>query len=121
MSKLTSAGSVGKANNDSREKVRRYVRLTNLIPELLQLVDDGFVHDKRTYLTLGITTGVELSYLSKDAQKLVYYTIGYEAATPSYAQALRIRKLAEKKKLDFDVLEKILCEEKGNQHEKISF
>jgi len=121
VSKLTSAGSVGKANNDSREKVRRYIRLTNLIPELLQLVDDGFIHDKRTYLTLGITTAVELSYLSKDAQKLVYYTIGYEAATPSYAQALRIRKLAEKKKLDFDILEKILCEEKGNQHEKISF
>ena len=67
MSKLTSAGSVGKGNNDSREKVRRYIRLTNLIPELLQLVDDGFIHDKTTYLTLGITTAVELSYLSKDA------------------------------------------------------
>ena len=53
MSKLTSAGRVGKGNNDSREKVRRYVRLTNLIPELLQLVDDGFIQDKRTYLTLG--------------------------------------------------------------------
>ena len=51
----------------------------------------------------------------------MYYTIGYEAATPSYAQALRNRKLAEKKKIDFDALEKILCEEKGNQHEKISF
>lgn len=114
MSKLTSAGSVGKSNNDSREKVRRYIRITNLIPELLQLVDDGFIHDKRTYLTLGITTAAELSYLSKDVQKLVYYTIGYEAATPGYAQALRIRKLAEKKKLDFDVLEKKLCEEKGN-------
>lgn len=51
----------------------------------------------------------------------MYYTISYEAATPSYAKALRIRKLAEKKKLDFDALERILCEEKGNQHEKISF
>ena len=118
---LTSAGSVGKTNNDSREKVRRYVRLTNHIPELLQLVDGGVIHDKRTYLTLGITTAVELSYLIKDAQKLVYYIIGYEEATPSYVQALRSRKLAEKKKLAFDALEKILCDEKGNQHEKISF
>ena len=72
-------------------------------------------------LIIGITTAVELSYLIKDAQKLVYYTIGYEAATPSYAQVIRIRKLSKKKKLDFDTLEKILCEEKGNQHEKNIF
>ena len=91
MSKLTSAGSVGKGSNDSKEKVRRYIRLTNLTPELLELVDDEFIHDKKTYLTLGITTAVELSYLNKDAQKLVYYTIIYEDLTPSYAQALKIR------------------------------
>ena len=76
---------------ESREQIRRYIRLTNLTPELLELVDDEFIHDKKTYLTLGITTAVELSYLSKDAQKLVYYTIIYEDLTPSYAQALKIR------------------------------
>ena len=70
---------------------------------------------------LGITTAVELSYLSKDIQKLIWATIDYEQTVPNRAQALRIRALAEKKKLDFDILEKILCEEKGNQHEKISF
>ena len=69
MSKLTSAGKVGKSNGDSREQVRRYIRLTYLIPELLDLVDNTIIKDKRRYLTLGITTAVELSYLSKDAQK----------------------------------------------------
>ena len=121
MSKLTSAGKVGKNNGDSREQVRRYIRLTYLIPELLDLVDNSIIKDKRRYLTLGITTAVELSYWSKDAQKLVLCAIEYEDLTPSTAQAIKIRKLTEKKKLDFDILEKILCEEKGNQHEKISF
>lgn len=88
---------------------------------LVDLVDNSIIKDKRRYLTLGITTAVELSYLSKDVQKLVLYTIEYEDLTPSRAQAIKIRKLTEKKKLDFDILEKILCEEKGNQHEKISF
>lgn len=120
MSKL-SASRVGKANNDSREKVRRYIRLTELIPELLKLVDDAYLYDKRNHLVLGITTAVELSYLSKDIQKLIWATIDYEQTVPNRAQALRIRSLAEKKKLDFDVLEKILCEEKGNQHERIFF
>ena len=120
MSKL-SASRVGKANNDSREKVRRYIRLTELIPELLKLVDDAYLYDKRNHLVLGITTAVELSYLSKDIQKLIWATIDYEQTVPNRAQALRIRSLAEKKKLDFDVLEKILCEEKGNQHDRIFF
>lgn len=87
----------------------------------VDLVDNSIIKDKRRYLTLGITTAVELSYLSKDVQKLVFYTIEYEDLTPSRAQAIKIRKLTEKKKLDFDILEKILFEEKGNQHEKISF
>lgn len=120
MSKL-SASRVGKANNDSREKVRRYIRLTELIPELLKLVDDAYLYDKRNHLVLGITTAVELSYLSKDIQKLIWATIDYEQTVPNRAQALRIRSLAERKKLDFDVLEKILCEEKGNQHDRIFF
>ena len=121
MSKLTSAGKVGKNNGDSREKVRRYIRLTELIPELLKLVDNGYLCDRRTSLVLEITTAIELSYLSKNIQKLIWATIDYEQTVPNRAQALRIRTLVEKKKLDFDTLEKILCEEKGNQHEKISF
>lgn len=70
---------------------------------------------------LGITTAVELSYLSKDIQKLIWATIDYEQTVPNRAQAIKIRKLTENKKLDFDVLEKILCEQKGNQHDRIFF
>ena len=121
MEKLLSVSIVGKESNDSREKVRRYIRLTELIPELLKLVDDGFIKDRRTFLFIGITTAVELSYLSKDAQKLIWAAIDYEQTVPNRAQAIRIRNLAEKKKLDFDKLEKILCEEKGNQHDRIFF
>ena len=85
------------------------------------MVDDAYLCDKRTHLVLGITTAVELSYLSKDIQKLIWATIDYEQTVPNRAQALRIRSLAERKKLDFDVLEKILCKEKGNQHDRIFF
>lgn len=121
MQKLTSVELIAKVSGESREQVRRYIRLTYLIPELLKLVDDTVLYDKRSILTLGITTAVELSYLSKDIQKLIWATIDYEQTVPNRAQALRIRSLAEKKKLDFDVLEKILCEQKGNQHDRIFF
>ena len=75
----------------------------------------------RTYLTLGITTAVELSYLNKDEQKLLFNAIEYEDLTPNRAQAIRIRKLSQKHKLDFDSLERILDEKKGNQNDKITF
>ena len=90
---------IAKVSGESREQVRRYIRLTYLISELLKLVDDTVLYDKRSILTLGITTAVELSYLSKDEQKLLHFTIEYDEITPSYAQALKIRKLSEKHKL----------------------
>lgn len=121
MQKLTSVELIAKVGGKSREQVRRYIRLTYLIPELLKIVDDTVIHDKRSILTLGITTAVELSYLTKDAQELVYFTITYAEVTPSYAQALKIRKISEKRKLTFDIVEKILNEKKGNQNDKISF
>ena len=119
--KLTSVELLAKVGGESREQVRRYIRLTYLIPELLKIVDDTVKYDKRIYLTMGLTTAVELSYLNKDEQKLLYNTIIYEDLTPSYAQALKIRKLSEKHKLTFDILEKILDEKKGNQNDRISF
>lgn len=121
MQKLTSIEAIGRISKDSREQVRRYIRLTYLIPELLKIVDDSVVYDKRTHLTMGLTTAVELSYLTKDAQTLLFRTIEYVDATPSHAQAIKIRKLANDKKIDFNILEKILSEQKGNQHDKISF
>lgn len=121
MQKLTSVEVIAKVGGESREQVRRYIRLTHLIPELLKIVDDTKIYDKRSILTLGITTAVELSYLTKEEQKLVYFTINYEEITPSHAQAIRIRKLSEKHALTFDVIEKILDEKKGNQNDRISF
>jgi len=119
--KLTSVEVIAKVGGESREQVRRYIRLTHLIPELLKIVDDTVIYDKRSIVTLGVTTAVELSYLTKEEQKLVYFTINYEEITPSYAQAIKIRKLSEKHELTFDVIEKILDEKKGNQNDRISF
>ena len=106
MQKLTSVELIAKVSGESREQVRRYIRLTYLIPELLKFVDDTVLYDKISILTLGITTAVELSYLSKEEQKLLLFAIEYDKITPNYAQALKIRKLCEKNKLNYDVLKK---------------
>ena len=119
MSKLKSNEELALQFGESREKIRRYIRLTSLIPELLELVDNSSI--RNSILTIGITNAVEMSYLSKDAQKLLYGVIIYEEKTPTLSQSIRIRKLYEEGKLTFDTIEKILDEEKGIQHERISF
>lgn len=106
---------------DTKTQVFRYIRLTYLIPELLKIVDDTARTNDKHNITMGIRPAVELSYLSKDEQKLVYSEMIYDDLSPSHAQAIRIRKLSEKKKLDAENLEKILLEKKGNQNEQISF
>lgn len=112
---------LGEQVGESREQIRRYIRLNNLIPELLQLVDDTVLKDKRSALTMGLRPAVELSYLSKDDQELVYEEITYEDLTPSHIQAKRIRELGEKGELDSDVLESIFLEQKPNQAKMLSF
>ena len=119
--KKTFGPEVRKLEEESERNVRRYIRLTNLIPELMQLVDDTVLKDKRAALTMGVKPAVELSYLNKEQQELVYAGITYEDLTPSHAQAIKIRQLAKDKILDFDSLEDILLQEKGNQREKITF
>ena len=106
---------------DTKTQVFRYIRLTYLIPELLKIVDNTAKYNDKHNLTMGIRSAVELSYLNKDEQMLVYSEMIYDDLSPSHAQAIRIRKLSEKKKLNADSLENILSEEKGNQHERISF
>lgn len=106
---------------DTKTQIFRYIRLTYLIPELLKIVDNTAKYNDKHNLTMGIRTAVELSYLNKDEQMLVYSEMTYDDLSPSHAQAIRIRKLSEKKKLNADSLENILSEEKGNQHERISF
>ena len=111
---------LGEQVGESREQIRRYIRLNNLIPELLQLVDDTVLKDKRSALTMGLRPAVELSYLSKDDQELVYEEITYEDLTPSHVQAKKIRELGEKGELDSDILESIFLEQKPNQKNRIS-
>ena len=121
LSKLRSDEIIARENGESREKVRRYVRLTYLIPEILKLVDNSVIHDKRTYLTIGLKPAVELSYLTKEEQKLLYSTFIYDDLTPSHGQAIKIRELSKKKQLNYNTLCEILSESKGNQNEQISF
>ena len=109
------------AKGESGEMVRRYIRLTYLIPELLRIVDNTAKYNDKHNITMGIKPAVELSYLTKDEQTLVYSTMIYDDLSPSHAQTIRIRKLSEQKRLNAEELEKILSEEKGNQHEQISF
>ncbi len=116
-----SSEKVGEKFGDSSTNVKRYIRLTHLISELLELVDNTVKFDKRTYLTMGIKPAVELSYLNIDEQKLVYASIIYNDLTPSHAQSIKIRELSKKKLLNYNSLEEILAQKKGNQNDKISF
>lgn len=106
---------------ESGETVRRYIRLTYLIPELLEIVDDTFKYGKNRYLTMGLLPAVELSYLNKDEQKLVFAEIQYTETTPTHGQARRIRELSKNKELDDEKIEAILDEKVGIQNERITF
>ena len=101
---------IGKESGESRETVRRYIRLTNLVPPLLQMVDDG---------RIAFSPAVELSYLTRDEQAELWDLIGREDATPSLSQALRMKLLSREAKLTPEVLYAILTEEKPNQKEQI--
>ena len=119
--KLRSDEKLSEKSNDSARQIQRYIRLTYLIPELLEIVDNtGKIKEKHN-LTMGLLPAVELSFLSKHEQQVVYSVITYEDVTPSHGQTIRIKKLSIKNLITFDEVEKILLEEKGNQHEQISF
>lgn len=118
--KLNSTEKIGLEFGESATNVKRYIRLTYLIPELLDYVDRTAIN-KNEILTIGIKPAVEISFLSKKSQQLVADAIDFNQATPSYAQAMQIRKLEENGELTDDLLDEILSEEKGNQHDQISF
>ena len=96
--------------NENYKTVQRYIRLTNLVPPLLQMVDDG---------RIALSPAVELSYLTRDEQAELWNLIGQEDATPSLSQALRMKQLSHAAKLTPEVLYAILTEEKPNQKEQI--
>ena len=100
------------AEGDSGRQVQRYIRLTELIPEILQRVDDG---------KIALTPAVELSYLTKQEQQDLLETMESEDCTPSLSQAVQMKKLSQSGKLTMDRIFEILREPKANQQDKISF
>ena len=96
--------------NENYKTVQRYIRLTNLVPPLLQMVDDG---------RIALSPAVELSYLTRDEQAELWDLIGREDATPSLSQALRMKQLSREARLTPEVLYAILTEEKPNQKEQV--
>ena len=105
-----SAEIIGESENISRETVKRYIRLTNLLPKLLEYVDEG---------RIAFTPAVELSYLNDIEQQDLIQTIESEDCTPSLSQAVRMKKLSQQGLLDDDKIFEIMSEEKANQKERI--
>lgn len=101
---------IGKHESVSARTIQNYIRLTNLVPPLLQMVDDG---------RIAFSPAVELSYLTRDEQAELWDLIGQEDTTPSLSQALRMKQLSREAKLTPEVLYAILTEEKPNQKEHI--
>lgn len=105
-----SAQIIGEQSGDSQTQVRRYIRLTNLVPELLEFVDEGRIK---------MRPAVELSYLDEECQRDLVDEIDLNEATPSHAQAIKMRKFFEEGKLTTEVISSIMAEDKPNQREKI--
>ena len=110
VAKLRTDEAIGLENGDSKEQVRRYIRLTYLIKEILDMVDDG---------RIAFRPAVELSYLTVEQQKDLFYTMESEDATPSLAQAIEMKKLSQQGKLTADKIFSIMLQQKPNQVEKI--
>ncbi len=109
--KLRSGQELASNAGDSQAQIYRYIRLTELIPALLTMVDEG---------RIALRPAVELSYLGKLEQQDLAAAIGLSLATPSHAQAIKLRTFSREGKLSPAVIESIMCEEKPNQKEKIN-
>ena len=101
---------IASKTSDSARQIQRYIRLTNLIPPLLDMVDEG---------KIAMRPAVELSYLPENEQAALYETMEMELCTPSHAQAIKMRKFSEEGKLNEDVILSIMQEEKPNQKEQV--
>ena len=109
--KLRTADELAQECGDSRNQIHRYVRLTNLVPELLEFVDEGRIK---------MRPAVELSYLDEDCQRDVVDEIDLNDATPSHDQTIRMRKLFNEGNLTTEAIHAVMSEEKPNQREKIN-
>ena len=108
--KLFSIDELAENSEDSARQIQWYIRLTNLVPELLEMVDEGRIK---------MRPAVEISYLDEDAQRDLVDAIDLEECTPSHAQTIKMRKFFEDGKLSTDVITSIMQEEKPNQREKL--
>lgn len=108
----TSREVLADSSTDSNTQIQRYIRLTHLIPPLLDLVDSG---------KIAFRPAVELSYLTEEEQNGLLDSINSEQSTPSLAQALKMKEFSQNGRLNADVILSIMCEQKPNQKEKISF
>ena len=107
---LTSVERIAIENDESKTQVQRYISLTRLIPELLQMVDDG---------KIALSPAVEISKLGTDSQRILHNACTFHDCTPSYAQTVHLRKLADRGELSEKKIHEIMGEEKANQREKI--
>ena len=110
--KLTSREKIAAKTDDSHEQVRRFIRLTELVPEILQMVDDR---------QIAFRPAVEISYLTEEQQYTLLEAMEYNDATPSLAQAIKMKKYNQEGKLTEEVISSIMEEEKPNQKEKPAF
>ena len=115
--KFDAAAKLGQQSGESRDQVFRYIRLTNLIPEVLDLVDNSVLKEKDK-LQIALRPAVELSYLTEQEQHDLYETMTTEDCTPSHVQAMKMRKFSEEGRLNIDVIFSIMQEEKPNQKEQ---
>ncbi|MFR3575143.1 MAG: ParB/RepB/Spo0J family partition protein [Mediterraneibacter gnavus] len=110
VTKLRTDDKVAQGFGVGRMTVQRFIRLTELIPPILQMVDEG---------KIALTPAVELSFLKKDEQENLFATMESEEATPSLSQAQRMKRLSQSGRLDMDMIFAIMTEEKGNQKETL--
>ena len=103
---------IGGSNGDSQTQVKRYIRLTHLIPELLDYVDEGKIK---------MRPAVELSYLSEEEQAMVYDEMKYFDCTPSHTQSIKLKEISQQSYLSTEIIKMIMSEQKPNQQEHISF
>ena len=105
-----SVDQIAENSTDSKSQIQRYIRLTNLIPEILKMVDEN---------KIALTPAVELSYLSESEQKALLRTMECDEVTPSLSQAQRLRRMSEEQNLSADSIVKVMSEVKGNQVEYV--
>lgn len=110
--KLLSVEKVAEDAGESKDQVRRYIRLTYLIPKLLAMVDDG---------KIAFNPAVEISYLSKDEQGILLDAMDLNGCTPSHAQAIRLKKMSQDGVLNDEQIYAVMSEEKPNQQEQLKF